>query len=61
MGRIDAKQAWLGAVLVTGIGMGDAMAQAPTVAIADYERAASMLGDRTGPLAACAIRWAGSR
>ena len=50
MGRIDAKQAWLGAMLVTGVGMGNAMAQAPQVSVADYERAASMLGDRTGPL-----------
>jgi dipeptidyl aminopeptidase/acylaminoacyl peptidase len=50
MGRIDAKQAWLGAMLVTGVGMGSAMAQAPQVTVADYERAASMLGDRTSPL-----------
>ena len=50
MKRIDAKQAWLGAMLVTGVGMGNAMAQAPQVSVADYERAASMLGDRTGPL-----------
>lgn len=62
MGRIDAKQAWLGAVLVTGIGMGmgDAMAQAPALATADYERAASMLGDRTNPLvdhAASGVGW----
>ena len=50
MGRIDARRAWLGAVLVTGVGLGEAMAQVPALTAADYERAASMLGDRTGPL-----------
>ena len=60
MGRIDAKQVWLGAMLMTGVGMGSAMAQTATVSVADYERAASMLGDRTGPLvdhAASGIGW----
>ena len=51
MGRIDAGQLLLGTLLVSGLGAGDAMAQAPTtVAAADYERAAKMLGDRTAPL-----------
>ena len=36
----------LGALLVTGMGS----AQAQQVTSADYQRAASMLGDRTGPL-----------
>ena len=60
MGRMNAKQAWLGAMLVTGMGMGDAMAQARAWTAADYERAASMLGDRTGRLidrAASGIGW----
>lgn len=47
MGRIDAKRLLLGAVLVSGLGAGDAMAQ---VTAADYERAAGMLNDRTSPL-----------
>ena len=37
MGRIDAKQAWLGAMLVTGIGMGDAMAQARGAVLARWQ------------------------
>ena len=54
MGRIDAGQLLLGTLLVSGLGAGDAMAQAPTtVAAADYERAAKMLGDRTAPLVGC--------
>ena len=38
----------LGTVLVTGMGLGSAQAQQVTTA--DYQRAASMLGDRTAPL-----------
>ena len=47
MGRIDAKRLLLGTMLVSGLGLGDATAQ---VSVADYERAAKMLGDRTAPL-----------
>ena len=57
MGRIDAGQLLLGTLLVSGLGAGDAMAQAPTtVAAADYERAAKMLGDRTAPLVDGGVR-----
>ena len=48
----------LGALLVTGLGMGDALAQQVTTA--DYQRAASLLGDRTTPLVdgnVSAVRW----
>ena len=47
---MDAKQILLGALLVSGAAAGQAQAQAQQVTRADYERAASMLGDRTGPL-----------
>jgi len=51
MGRIDAKRLLLGTLLVSGLGLGDATAQAPALlGAADYERAARMLGDRTAPL-----------
>jgi dipeptidyl aminopeptidase/acylaminoacyl peptidase len=46
MGQNNAKYLLLGALLVTGVGN----AQAQQVTTADYQRAASMLGDRTGPL-----------
>ena len=46
MGHDNAKYLLLGALLVTGA----ASAQAQQVTTADYQRAASMLGDRTGPL-----------
>ncbi len=58
MGHDNARHAWLGAMLVTGLGIGDALAQQVTTA--DYQRAASMLGDRTAPLVDNAIsnvRW----
>ncbi len=44
----------LGALLVTGMGVGSAHAQ--QVSAADYQRAASMLGDRTGPLVDNSVR-----
>lgn len=48
----DAKRIWLGAALMAGVA-GSAMAQ---VGVADYERAAKMLGDRTAPLVDGAVR-----
>ncbi|RZA17969.1 MAG: S9 family peptidase [Lysobacteraceae bacterium] len=53
MESINARQLLLGALLVSGMGSGDALAQ---VTAADYERAARMLGDRTSPLVDGAIR-----
>jgi len=53
MGRIDAKGWLLGAVLVSGFGAGDAVAQ---VTAADYQRAAGMLADRTMPLLDGSVR-----
>ena len=47
---MDAKQILLGALLVSGAATGQAQAQTQQVTRADYTRAASMLGDRTGPL-----------
>ncbi len=58
MGHNDAKRLLLGALLVTGMGMGNALAQQVTTA--DYQRAASMLGDRAAPLvdnAISSVRW----
>ena len=60
MARIEATGWLLGAMLMGGAGMGDAAAQAPQVTRADYERAAGMLADRTGPLvdgAVGAVNW----
>ena len=53
MGRVDAKRLLLGALLVSGLATGDATAQ---VSAADYQRAASMLGDRTSPLVDGTVR-----
>ncbi|HRA02662.1 MAG TPA: DPP IV N-terminal domain-containing protein, partial [Thermomonas sp.] len=50
---MDAKYWLLGALAVSGMGMGDAAAQ---VTAADYERAAKMLGDRTAPLVDGGVR-----
>ncbi|MBP7159316.1 MAG: DPP IV N-terminal domain-containing protein, partial [Thermomonas sp.] len=50
---MDAKHWLLGALAVSGMGMGDAAAQ---VTAADYERAAKMLGDRTAPLVDGGVR-----
>ena len=50
---MDAKDWLLGALLVSGMGMGDAAAQ---ITAADYERAAKMLGDRTAPLVDGGVR-----
>ena len=50
---MDAKYWLLGALAVSGMGMGDAAAQ---VTAADYERAAKMLGDRTAPLVDGSVR-----
>jgi dipeptidyl aminopeptidase/acylaminoacyl peptidase len=50
---MDAKYWLLGALVVSGLGMGDAAAQ---VSAADYERAAKMLGDRTAPLVDGGVR-----
>ncbi|MFS8137761.1 MAG: DPP IV N-terminal domain-containing protein, partial [Thermomonas sp.] len=44
----------LGTLLLTGMGV--ASAQAQQVTVADYQRAASMLGDRTGPLIDGSVR-----
>ena len=53
MEGIDARRLLLGALLVSGMAAGDATAQ---VSAADYQRAASMLGDRTAPLVDGAVR-----
>ena len=50
---MDAKYWLLGALAVSGMGVGEAAAQ---VTAADYERAASMLGDRTVPLVDGGVR-----
>ena len=50
---MNAKYWLLGALAVSGMGMGDAAAQ---VTAADYERAAKMLGDRTAPLVDGGVR-----
>ena len=50
MARNMAKAWLLGAVLMGAGGMQPAQAQAPQVGVADYERAARMLADRTAPL-----------
>lgn len=52
MRQVDAKRIWLGAALMAGVA-GTALAQ---VGVADYERAAKMLGDRTNPLVDGAVR-----
>ena len=54
MGQINVRHIHflLGAMLMTGMGS----AQAQQVTSADYQRAASMLGDRTGPLVDNAVR-----
>lgn len=50
---MNAKYWLLGALAVSGLGMGDAAAQ---VTASDYERAAKMLGDRTVPLVDGGVR-----